>query len=90
MRPFIAVCRLLSDCVVQAPQCSGSVVCGVQALVDAPGFNSCDASLWDLSPPPEVKPMSSALAGGFLTTGPPGKSQKRLDFCQMFFLHLMR
>jgi len=28
--------------------------------------------MWDL-PEPEIKPVSPALAGGFLTTGPPGK-----------------
>ena len=31
-------------------------------------------SLWNL-PGPGIEPMSPALAGGFLTTGPPGKSQ---------------
>ena len=29
--------------------------------------------MWDL-PGPGLKPVSSALAGGFLTTAPPGKS----------------
>ena len=29
--------------------------------------------MWDL-PGPGLKPMSPALAGGFLTTAPPGKS----------------
>ena len=29
--------------------------------------------MWDL-PGPGLKPMSLALAGGFLTTAPPGKS----------------
>ena len=29
--------------------------------------------MWDL-PRPGIEPMSPALAGGFLTTGPPGKS----------------
>ena len=33
--------------------------------------------MWDL-PRPGLEPMSSALAGGFLTTAPPGKS---LAFC---------
>ena len=28
----------------------------------------------DLVPKPQIKPMSPALEGGFLTTGPPGKS----------------
>ena len=30
--------------------------------------------MWDL-PRPGVEPMSPALAGGFFTTGPPGKSE---------------
>ena len=30
--------------------------------------------MWDL-PGPGLEPMSPALAGGFLTTGPPGKSE---------------
>ena len=29
--------------------------------------------MWDL-PGPDLKPMSPAFAGGFLTTAPPGKS----------------
>ena len=42
------------------------------------GFSSCGAwaqlfhSMWDL-PRPGLEPMSPALAGGFLTTAPPGK-----------------
>ena len=31
--------------------------------------------MWDL-PGPGIEPVSAALAGGFLTTAPPGKSQK--------------
>ena len=44
-------------------------------------LSSCGArvssshSMWDL-PRPGIKPMSPALAGGFLTTRPPGKSQE--------------
>ena len=30
--------------------------------------------MWDL-PGPGIEPMSPALAGGFLTTAPPGKSK---------------
>ena len=37
----------------------------------------CDT--WGL-PGPEVTPMSPALAGRFLTTGPPGKSKMTLNF----------
>ena len=33
--------------------------------------------MWDL-PGPGLEPMSPALAGGFLTTVPPGKSEKPL------------
>ena len=42
-------------------------------------LSSCDTraqllrGMWDL-PGPGIKPMSPALAGGFLTTAPPGKS----------------
>ena len=42
------------------------------------GFSTCGAwalllrSMWDL-PGPGLEPMSPALAGGFLTTVPPGK-----------------
>ena len=32
--------------------------------------------MWDL-PEPGLKPVSPALAGGFLTTAPPGKPKKR-------------
>ena len=43
------------------------------------GFSSCGAwtwlfcGMWDL-PGPKIEPVSPALAGGFLTTGPPRKS----------------
>ena len=45
----------------------------------AHGFSSCGSralllhSVWDL-PGPGIEPVSSALVGGFLTTGPRGKS----------------
>ena len=38
--------------------------------------------MWDL-PRPEIKPMSPALASGFLTTGPPGKFSIR-KVCDLF------
>ena len=37
----------------------------------APGLSF---SRWDLGPWPGIQPTPPALAGGFLTTGPPGKS----------------
>ena len=36
-------------------------------------------SMWDL-PRPGLEPVSPALAGGFLTTAPPGKSQESFLF----------
>ena len=33
--------------------------------------------MWDL-PGPGLKPVSPALAGGFLTTAPPGKTQREI------------
>ena len=40
--------------------------------------------MWDL-PGPGIEPVSPALAGGFLTTVPPGKSLE-LDFYFLYFL----
>ena len=50
------------------------------------GFSSCGSQakflrgMWDL-PGPGLEPVSPALAGGFLTTEPPGKP-KDGDFCK--------
>ena len=52
--------------------------CGSRALEHR--LSSCGAQasllrgMWDL-PGPRIKPVSPALAGGFLTTAPPGKSK---------------
>ena len=43
--------------------------------------------MWDL-PGPGLEPVSPALAGGFLTTAPPGKSQHLL-FIFEFSAHLI-
>ena len=49
------------------------------SVVVARGLRSCGAraqllrDMWDL-PGPGIKPVSPALAGGFLTTVPPGQS----------------
>ena len=65
--------------------------CGSRALVHR--LSSCGAriqllhGMWDL-PGPGLKPMSPALAGGFLTTAPPGKPHLRKNFCEPRFLHL--
>ena len=72
-------------CRAQAIGAQASVVvacglssCGSQALEHR--LSSCGAraqllrGMWDL-PGPGLKPVSPALAGGFLTTAPPRKSQ---------------
>ena len=42
--------------------------------------------MWDL-PGPGIKPVSPALAGRFLTTGPPGKSpESTLFMIHVFYL----
>ena len=56
---------------------TGFSCCGLLALERR--LSSCGAraqllrGMWDL-PRPELEPLSPALAGGFLTTAPPGKS----------------
>ena len=73
----VVACRL-SSCGSQSPVVvpNGLSSCGSQALECR--LNCCGAwvqllrGMWDL-PRPVFKPMSPALAGGFLTTAPPGK-----------------
>ena len=65
--------------------------CGLQALEHR--LSSCGArasllcGMWDL-PGPGLEPVSPALAGGFLTTVPPGKSLVvfSLSFVSRYFL----
>ena len=59
--------------------CCGARALGARAsVVVARGLSSCGArasllrGMWDL-PGPGLEPVSPALAGGFLTTAPPGK-----------------
>ena len=82
---FVAVCASLQlqrvgaplCCGAWAPHCSGLSCCGAQALgtwaqqVRLRGLSLQD--MWDL-PRSGIRPMSPALVGRFLTTGPPGKS----------------
>ena len=64
-RASVVVARGLSSCGWRALECR---------------FGSCGAwaqllrGMWDL-PVPGLEPVSPALAGGFLTTAPPGKSR---------------
>ena len=71
------------------------LVVGVWAsVVVAYGLDCCGTQAelphgkWDLLRP-EVKPVSPELAGGFLTTGPPGKSPpfsfRLIKFLLLFF-----
>ena len=61
-RASVVVAHRLSSCGSQALECSS---CDTWALLLR--------GMWDL-PGPGLKSMSPALAGGFLTTVPPGKS----------------
>ena len=61
--------------------CSGSPPWRADSSPRRVGFSlvavrglSCPAACGILLPPPGIKPSSPALEGGFLTTGPPGKS----------------
>ena len=87
---FVAVpashCGGFSCCGVQALGAWASVVvacglssCGSWALerrLSSSGIRAWSlCGMWDL-PGPGLEPMSPALAGGFLTTAPPGKPLK--------------
>ena len=84
-------------CSVWASHCSGFCCCGARALgarasvVVARGLGSCGtrgqlpSGMWDL-PRPGLEPMSPALAGGFLSTVPPGKPNPLLLFPQIIHL----
>ena len=63
---FVAAHGLLSSCGMRAPGRTGS-------LVVARGL-SCPEACGILVPWPGIEPTSPALEGGFLTTGPSGKS----------------
>ena len=52
--------------------CTGSSVHGLSST--GPQSLSCPAVTWDL-PIPGIEPVSPALQGGFLTTGPPRKPE---------------
>ena len=88
-------CGGFSGCRAQALGMWASVVvargfssCGLWALERRLSCCSARAQLlhgmWDL-PAPGLEPMSPALAGRFLTTVPPGKSQKQSIFLKIHF-----
>ena len=70
------MCGLL---IAVASRCGAWALGARASVVVARGLSSCGAralllhGMWDL-PGPGIKPVSPALAGGFLTTVPPGKS----------------
>ena len=66
MQASVVVARGLSSCGLQAPECRLSN-CGARAQLLR--------GMWDL-PGPGIELVSPALAGRFLTTVAPGKSQK--------------
>ena len=68
--------RAFSSCGVQASHCGGFSCCRAWALGhkgSVVAVHGLPCSMWNL-PGSGIEPMSSALAGGFLTTGLPGKS----------------
>ena len=77
--------------------CAGFSSCGTRALECR--LSSCGTrtyllrSMWDI-PGPGLEPMSLALAGGFLTTVPPGKPQsnafnrKKKSHCNVIVLFI--
>ena len=82
--PLVAASRGYSLLRCTGFSCGGFSCCGARALgarasvVVARGLSSCGArasllhGMWDL-PDPGLEPVSPVLAGGFLTTAPPGK-----------------
>ena len=66
---FVAVHGLSSSCGTRASECTGSVAA-------ARGLG-CHTACGILVPQPGIEPVSPALEGRFLTTGPLGKSQRQ-------------
>ena len=64
---LVVACGFSSSCGVWVQKCTGSVV----ALCRL----SCSVARGILVPRPRIEPTFPALQGGFLTPGPPGKSQ---------------
>ena len=75
------ILRKLAACLVVEHRLWGmrASVTVVDSVVAAPALSSCGAraqllpSMWNL-PGPGIKRVSPALAGGFLSTAPPGTS----------------
>ena len=75
----------LRCCVRTFSSCSERLLIEVASLVGTCRLLSAGSavtahSMWD-HPGPGTEPVSPALAGGFLTTGPPGTSREDSFFC---------
>ena len=64
----------------------GLYSCGAGSVVVAHRL-SCYTARGILVPGPGIEPVSPALQGGFLTTGPPGKSQHCTFVTYLFAYH---
>ena len=73
----VIAARGLSSCGLRALECRLSS-CGARAQLLQ--------GMWDL-PGPGLEPMSPALAGGFLTTAPPGKPCSCTFYFYLFIVH---
>ena len=62
---------------VAGPRCAGFPCCRAWTSAVAAHGLGLSLSMWGL-PRPGTKPISLGLAGGFLTTGPPGRSPPTL------------
>ena len=69
---FIASHGILAA--ITSPLCGLLASCGLQDSIVVMFRLSCPAACRILVPHPETEPRSLALEGGFLTTGPSGKS----------------
>ena len=88
-------------CSAWASRCGGFSCCGARTLgarasvVVACGLSSCGAraqmlcSVWDL-PGPGLEPVSPALAGGFLTTEPPGKTPGQIFYISVSIANFLK
>ena len=74
---LVAACGIF-HCGTRAPEDAGSVVAARRL--------SCPTACGILVPRPGIEPVSPALEGGFLPTGPPGKSLYVFFMC--FFLYV--
>ena len=99
---FLQLWRVVATlhCGVWASHCGGLSCCRAQALgawasvIVARRLSSCGAraqlfhDMWDL-PGPGLEPVLPALAGGFLTTAPPGKPSANTFFPSITFQQLI-